>query len=74
MKIILGVRKLLGSTFRIGVVWLMAGALFLAWVMWQDLFHLEYPFGYYYFFAGPSLTHISHINPSGRAVISNITT
>ena len=55
MKIILGVRKLLGSTFRIGVVWLMAGALFLAWVMWQDLFHLEYPFGYYYFFAGPSL-------------------
>ena len=55
MKSILRVRKLLGGAYRIGVVWLIVGALFLAWVSVHDLFHLEYPYGYYYFFAGPLL-------------------
>ena len=52
MNSVLRLRKMVGSTYRICVVWLILGALFLTWVTLNDLFHLEYPYGYYYYFAG----------------------
>ena len=61
MKLIAGIRKLLGTPERIAVAWLIAGVLLLAWVVLQDAFYIRNPIGYYYMLGFPLLLALQHL-------------
>ena len=61
MKLIAGIRKLLGTPERIAIVWLIAGVLLLAWVVLQDAFYIRNPIGYYYMLGFPLLLALQHL-------------
>ena len=48
MRLIVRTRRLLFTPWQIGIVWLIAGAILLAWVAVRDSFHIRDPIGYYF--------------------------
>ena len=73
MKLIAGIRKLLGTPERIAIVWLIAGVLLLAWVVLQDAFYIRNPIGYYYMLGFPLLLALQHLLASALRMFAEKT-